>query len=401
MRGKWRNWRVFCLLTGCMGILLAGCWDYQELENRAIVVGLGIDELPSARLQGKETRMYQFVVQVVEPANAASDTQLGRGYGSNDMKQRGYTNFIIDAPSIADGLGQITTRSDRVTDLAHLQLIALGEKVARKGIDELYDYLTRFPQMRRHTEIFVAKGSVFEFFTVPSVSEPTPALHLAEIVNNVEKTLIKANSNLGAVSKGVREKTTYVTLCAYLDKNKQVVMNKAAVFNDFKMRGVLSKNQIQVISILQGDIHRGLLEFSCSGGKKVVNRMLSGNAKVKPSIRNGKPHVTFQVKMETEMVEYQCMGEAFEKPEQISKLEKKLSGELKKRLMDTVQDLQAKYKADFYLLNTKLKNYPELHKMIREQPKEFFQQLTVDVEVDFKIRNLGNSLDTPQHSKDT
>lgn len=378
-----------------MGIVLAGCWDYRELENRAIVVGLGIDELPPLRTQGREMRMYQLVVQVVEPASEGSGGQMGGRSDGGGMKQKGYTNFIIETPSIAEGVEQIITRSDRVTNLAHLQLIALGEKVARKGINELYDFLSRFPQMRRHTEILVFNGSIPDIFTTPSVSEPTPALHIAEMVNNVEKTMIMPKANLGTVSKAVREKLPYITLYGSLDKKKQIVLNEAAVFDDYKMRGVLSKKQIQVISILYGEIQRGLLDFSCSGGKKIGTRVLFGKTKVKPSVRNGKPHVTFQVEMETEMLEYQCLGVTFDKPEQIKKLEKTLSDTMKKRLMDTVRELQAKYKADLFMLTTRLKNVPEMYKAIKDRPKEFFQQLTIDVQVDFKIRNLGNTLDTP------
>jgi spore germination protein KC len=392
---KWWSWSLAFVVISCISITLAGCWDYRELENRAIVVGLGIDELPPARYQGKEMRMYQLLVQIVEPASGGSGGQTGGGMGSQGWDQRGYTNFIIETPSIAEGVERIVTRSDRIPNLAHLQIIALGEKVARKGINELYDFFTRFPQMRRHTEIVVLDGPIPPYFITPSVSEPTPALHIAEMVDSIQRTVIMPESNLGTVSKSVRGNMPFILVYGSLDEEKQIVFNKAAVFHDYKMLGILSKKQSREISILHGEIERGILDFPCYGGKKTGTQVLSGRTKVKPGFRNGHPHVTFEVELETEMVEYQCLGASFDKPEQMKRLEKVLSDTMQKRLMDTTKELQTTYKADVFRLTNRLKNHPALYKMIRDRPREFFEQLTVDVRVDLKIRNIGDTLKTP------
>jgi Ger(x)C family germination protein len=381
----------------CVGLMLAGCWDYRELENRAIIVGLGIDELPPVRNQGAEMRMYQIIVQIVEPANEEGGSNMGASPGSTGMHRRGYTNFIIESPSIAECVERIITRSDRMPNLAHLQLIALGENLVKKGIDELYDFFTRFPQMRRHTEIVVFHGSIPEFFSIPSLSEPTPALHIAEMADSVQKTNVMLESNLGEVSRSIRAKRPYLLLHGYLDKQKEIVMNKAVVFEGYKMKGTLTRQQLQELSILHGEIERGLLDMSCDGGKKIGTQVLSGKTKVKPSFRNGKPHITFQVEMDMELVEYQCLGATLDKPEQIRKLENKFAADMQKRLTDTARELQKKYQADVFRLTTRLKNVPEMYKMIKDRPKEFFQQVTMDVQVDFRIQNLGNTLETPPH----
>lgn len=395
IRIRW-NWGLACVGMILVAFTLGGCWDYRELENRAIIVGLGIDELPPARYKGKEMRMYQLVVQVVEPASeGGGGGQMGGGFGAQGVQQQGYTNFIIETPSIAEGVERIVTRSDRIPNLAHLQVIALGEKVAKKGINELYDFFTRFPQMRRHTEIIVLNGSIPAFFTTPSASEPTPALHIAEMVDSVQRTMIMPESNLGLLSKAVRSKRPFILLHGVLDEKNQIVFNKAVIFDNFKIKGMLSKEQIQELSILHGEIERGVLDFSCYGGKKIGTQVLFGKTDVKPGVRNGKPHVTFRVIIETELVEYQCLGATFDKPEKIRKLEEKLAATTKKRLEDTARQLQAKYKSDVFRLTTRLKNTPEMYDQIKQNPEQFFQQVTMDVQVEFRIRNLGNSVETP------
>ncbi len=386
---------IFLAILISIGALTAGCWDYQELENRAIIIGLGIDELPPVKRKGYEIRMYQVVVQIVEAASAGGTGQMGAGFNATGQQQRGYTNFIIETPSIAEGIERVVTRSDRMPNMSHLQTIALGEKVAKKGINELYDFFARFPQMRRHTEMLVFNGPLPLLFTSPSVSEPTPALHIAEMTDNVQKTIVMPRSNLGTVSKSVRSQTPFLLIKASLDAKRQIVLNEAAVFDRFKMIGTLSRNQIQDISILQDEIERGVLHFPCFEGKQTGLQIISGDCQITSELRQGFPHVTFKVELETEMMEYQCLGASFDKPEQIERTEQIVSGLLQARLEKTARELANKYKADVLRMTTRLKNEPEMYKELRERPTEFFRRLTLDVAVDVKIRNIGNNIKTP------
>ncbi|MED0678835.1 Ger(x)C family spore germination protein [Aneurinibacillus thermoaerophilus] len=392
---KWKRSFISAItLISFAVILLTGCWDYRELERRAIIVGLGIEELPPERFAGKEMRMYQVIVQVVEAASASGQMGMGTQTG---QQPKGYTNFIFKTPSIANGIEQITTQSDRFPILSHLQMIAVGEKVSEKGLNELFDFFSRFPQMRRHTEIVMTTGPITEYFTIPSVSEPTPSLHIAEITDSVQKTLIMPESNLGTVSKSVRSNTPFFLLTASINKRKQIVINQATVFQNFKKMGILSKNDIQNLSILHGEIERGVLNFPCYAGKKVGLQILKGKNNIRPTMKNNRPHITFQIELDTELMEYQCLGASFDKPNQLERAERIYSDILEKRLHKTIETLKKKYKADVFRLTTRLKNHPDMYKQIRKQPKTFFEQLTIDVNVDLKIRNIGDSLKTPHY----
>ncbi|WP_235827863.1 Ger(x)C family spore germination protein [Brevibacillus migulae] len=388
------NWVLPMLVIACISLLTAGCWDYQELEDRAIIVGLGIDELPPVRSNGFETRMYQVVVQIVEAAAEDGGDQKGGGFGSSG-KQSGYTNFVIETPSIADGIERVVTRSDRLPNMSHLQTIALGEKVARKGINELYDFFARFPQMRRHTEMLVFDGPISQLFATPSVSEPTPALHIAEMIDNVQRTIVMPVSNLGTVSKSVRSQSPFLLVKAAMNENKEILINQVAVFDTFKMIGTLSREQMMDISVLQDEIERGVLHFPCYQGKKTGLQIIAGNCKIKPELREGHPHITFDVELEGEMMEYQCLGASFEKPEQIKRLEQIVSDMLRIRLKRTAEKVRNKYGVDVLRLRTRLKNERDLYKELRQRPSEFFRRLTIDVKADVKIRNIGNNVQTP------
>ncbi len=397
MRQTKKVWVATVMVIICGSLLLSGCWDYKELENRAIIIGIGIDEIPPATYKGKKMRMYQLLVQVVEPTGAGGN--MGGPQNIQGGGKKAYTNLVIKTPSFAEGIEQIVNRSDRIPHLAHLQLIGVGEKLAKNGINELYDFLTRLPQMRRHTEIIVLDGDISRFFTIPSISQPAPALHMSEMAANVQRTLVMPDSNLGTVSKSVQGKIPFILVKASLNKSDEIIMDHAAVFYNFKMAGSLSSDEMQVLSLLRNEIERGFLTFPCYRGKKAGLQLLSGESKIVPFLKKGIPHFTFQVKLETELMEYQCLGASFSEPNAIRKAEKLYSDMMKKRIITIANMLKNKYKTDLFRLTTRIKNYPELYLWLKNDPKTFFEKMVVDVNVDFKIRTIGSSLRTPEREQ--
>ncbi|UFJ61701.1 Ger(x)C family spore germination protein [Brevibacillus sedimenti] len=393
MTKRRRNWFAAVTVILLIGLLLAGCWDYRELEKRAVIVGIGVDELPPLTEKGKQMRMYQILVQVVEPAGAGGN--LGSSGGTEATSRKAYTNIVVTSPSFANAIERTVALSDRIPNLAHLQLIGVGETMAKNGINELYDFLTRLPQMRRHTEIVVLDGPISRFFTTQSISQPTPALHMSEMAANVQQTLVMPDSNLGEVSKSVRGKMPFILIKASLDDSNKISMRHAAVFTDQKMVGTLTTDEMQLLSLLRNEIERGLLSFPCSAGKRTSFQILGGRSKLEPVMKNGRPHLTFELFLETEMIEYQCLGASFDKQEQIRKAERLYGAELKKRLITTANKLKDKYKVDVFRLTTRLKNYPDIHKALRNDPKTFMEQMVVDVNVKLRIRTIGSSLETP------
>jgi spore germination protein KC len=206
---------------------------------------------------------------------------------------------------------------------------------------------------------------------------------------------VMPDSNLGEVSKSVRGKMPFILVKASLDKNKKINMDQAAVFNRLKMVDTLPEDQMQELSLLRNEIERGFLSFPCYGDKKAGLQLLAGRSSFKPAMRNGHPHLTFQVSLETELMEYQCLGASFSEPEQIRKVERLYGDMLKKQLVATANKLKDKFKADVFRLTTRLKNHPDLYHALKRDPKTFMEQMVVDVNVDLKIQTIGSSLKTP------
>src|SRR5690606_17351958 len=107
---------VFLVFTG-------GCWDRRELENLAVVVGIGINLAP-------EGEGYEVSSQIVR----AAQIQSPGGSGSGDEELRPFWILRSRGPTVFEAIRNATLQSSRRLFLSHNQVLVINEAVAREGL---------------------------------------------------------------------------------------------------------------------------------------------------------------------------------------------------------------------------------------------------------------------------
>jgi len=104
--------------------LLSAC-STRELDAFSLVTSLGID---------KDEAGYMMTYQVLNPKAVASKKSVNE------------SPFVLYSEKGKD-LGEIerrtTTQASRMMYFSHIRTIVIGEDVARDGLKEILDYLTR------------------------------------------------------------------------------------------------------------------------------------------------------------------------------------------------------------------------------------------------------------------
>src|SRR4051794_14201842 len=131
------------LLAVALLFPLTGCWDKRELNELAISVALGIDKVDG---------QYQVTAQVVQPGEVAAKKGGNGGSAPVTMYQeKGVTTF--------EAIRKMTTISPRKIYAAHLRIVVFSEELAREGIGEALDLLSRDYELRTDYYLLVAKGT--------------------------------------------------------------------------------------------------------------------------------------------------------------------------------------------------------------------------------------------------
>src|SRR5690606_6395180 len=103
-----------------------GCWNMKELNEIAIIVGMGID---------KAGDQFEISLQIINP------TQIAPQKGNGDKTP--VVLYSEKANSIFEALRKLTKKLPRKANVSQLQMLVIGEELAREGIGPVVDLISR------------------------------------------------------------------------------------------------------------------------------------------------------------------------------------------------------------------------------------------------------------------
>ncbi|HOK70700.1 MAG TPA: Ger(x)C family spore germination protein [Bacillota bacterium] len=142
-----------CVL--CVVILvfaLGGCWDARDIDHIGFIMGMGVDESDD----GKIVVWVQMALPSSGPEGAANTPAwLGSAAGNTMM----------------DAMSALRMKSAKTLFRGHVKVLVIGEKIARKGLTPILDYLARDSQFRYNSWVLVTSDPVGKIFEVEADQE--------------------------------------------------------------------------------------------------------------------------------------------------------------------------------------------------------------------------------------
>jgi len=157
------------LLMLC-GALLSGCWDRNEINDVAFVLGAAID---------REKDGYRVSVVIPLPGNLSGPT--GGGGGGN---KKPYTIQSEVGTTTHEAIDKLQLQLSRKLFFAHSRLILIGEDVLQEGIDPIMDTALRLAEIRLTTLIAATKGNAADFLGADVKLERFPIEAMREILES-------------------------------------------------------------------------------------------------------------------------------------------------------------------------------------------------------------------------
>ncbi|OMD92206.1 spore gernimation protein GerC [Paenibacillus odorifer] len=382
---------LICVLI-LMQIFLTGCWSRRELNDLAIAVGIGIDKIGD---------QYQVSAQVVLPSQIAGSKGGSPQAPVNLYKATGNTVY--------EALRKITTVSPRKIYISHLRILVLGEDLAKEGISDVLDFMSRDNDTRNDYFIVVAKDARAEdALKILTSLEKIPAVRLFSSLETSEKNWAPTSTvTLGTlitelVSKGKNPVLTGVVIDGSVDegetpKNVETVDSPTelkysglAIFKEDKLIGWLNPEESKVYNYLTNKVRSTVFYIQCPEGKKVSLDVFEARSKMKGSIHSGKPEITIEQHLESDLGEVQCRNLDLRDPKTITQLEQIANKKVINLFEATIKKVQTEYKSDIFGFGEIIhRSNPQAWKKLRNNWDETFVNLPVSVKMDIKIRLLG------------
>src|SRR5690625_662775 len=372
--------------------ILTSCWDKKELNELAIAVGISID---------KSKEGYKLGVQIVNPGVVSPQ--------SNESGMTPVTVRTETGNSIYETLRSLSLTNSRRIYTSHLRLLIISEEVAKDGISDILDFLSRDKDFRGDFIIIIAKGSNAEdLLKVQTITEKISANALYTLLETSgeiwgETVAVNLRELLGMLTTpGKNPVLSGVEVQGNLAEGKTMANTETSdspagfnylglgIFNQYKLVGWLNEEEGKGYNYITDKIHNTVGHIDCSSGEGMSIEILRSNAKqIAKVTKDGDPEIKLDIRAEANIGETDCSID-LTNPFEIKKLEQKIEKRITQIIEETIHKVQDEYKTDIFGFGeTIYRSHPKVWKKVKKDWEENFANLNVEVNVNVSIKQLG------------
>jgi spore germination protein KC len=379
---------VFVLII--TALILTGCWSKKELNEIAIITGMGIDK------QGDE---YLLSVQIVVPQEAGPNAK-GRSTVAAVATQNG--------PNICDAFRRLTYKTTRFLNLSHVSIVTISETVARDGMVESLDCLVRDDQLRPTIMLFIAKdGLAKDILTFNPMMESMSSASIRKMITNsetnysgVHSVTMKDVANVlssdgtqlylpGIKYEGDVEKGKKAENIQQVEMESDIIMEPYAVFKSDKLVGWLDEYTSKGVNLILDKVKGTMISVPCEDEKFFALDVGKVKTKVKVEIKNKKPLYKIQTDIEGMLCQVDCDIDLTD-TKNIEKMEKEFAEAIKAQIDHAINTLQTEHQVDILGFGNALhRKDPKLWKKMSKEWDTEFQTVEYEIKVKVTINRTG------------
>jgi spore germination protein KC len=294
-----------------------------------------------------------------------------------------------------DAMQNIQKKLSRRLFLAHRRMFLIGESLARKGIQEHIDEMSRNPQTRLRTNVAITRGDALRYLQIDYPFERVPSEALRNILYGKELSNFQMDIKglmVMMATPGAEAMVPIITL-APLAKGEKKATFKAdgiAVFHNDRMVGSLTAKQARGVLWLRDQMKRGTVTATVPGHSgKISMDLLRVGTHYTIQLHKGHPSMVIRFQPETDVLENNTDLD-LSQPQNVNLIERSFSNVVKQRIEESLDILQHRYHSDVLKFGDRIHHaFPQQWKNWSDHWDKEFSQMPVTVIVQGKIRRIG------------
>lgn len=371
MKTMKRSLLLIILILNC--IFISACWNYREIEQMAIVMGLAVDK-------GSDEHQFLVTAEIINPKG-----------GREEKKQESVT-IEATGDTIFDAIRQLTSLAGRKMYWSHAKVAIVSREIAATDILPLLDWVSRDQQARGDMWLLVSEGATAgEILKSKPKLESSISMQLDTVFRSQKyltgfpsKRMYQFIDDMG--SGTINPVLSAIKLLKQNNEMSPTVLD-TVVFKKDKMVGLLDHEESKALLFVQNSIKDGLYKIENVGDKKtsITLEILGSKTTVKPIYSNGKIVMKIDIKPRVSISEISTTKDVLE-PEGVELIKGIANKKLESDSKNLIEKVQKEYKSDIFGFGKKVKDkYPELWRKIEKNWDETFEKIEAQVSVDFQI----------------
>lgn len=360
-------------------IFISGCWDFAVLRDRAVMLGIAVDNLD----QG-----YRLGFEIVQFANANSQAEGGAGKP---------VVFISTIPikSIEIPLHAIQSRLSGHPFYPNVHILAIGKKQAQLGISDIISHFLRDPDMRRATQVVIAEEEATELLQIKTTQENFVSYYFEKLVEETEHTGKTITSDIGDISRAIHEKTvSFIPLLAASPAKTEAKVIGTALLVEGKWVDQLSEEETKAVAYASNPVvEDGSFRIDCpeTGTDSIAMDIIKVKPSLKPTVSGEHLIIQGTSRVIGYLSEYTCSDGKVLGRTTLESLEKKMSKKLNDEVHAHLTSVLHRTGADVLDIRSKLERKDPKHwKKIEHKFKDMLRNAEVDISVTVELINKGS-----------
>ncbi len=366
--------KKFIVLMLFITFCLSGCGKI-ELSDAAIPIAFGTDF--------KNNRIV-IIAQIAKPVSPGASAGAGSQF------------------SVITASGRTFSEASRNTSMffssiplwSQVQVSLLSDTMAKRGIADQIDFLSRNRFVRKSNTLVVTKNTTPEqILNIKPYLETYTGMAIRNLIKNEEKQLgIYIHTDLKEFLQKLADPGIEPTIpMITIRKNgseKQLLLEDTAVFKDTKMIGSLNETESRGYSLMNRrsqTIGLFLIPSPLNPENKVTLEISYSQAKVKPVINGQNIKMNIELNIDGNFYE-QSGGENLFTPEMFKMIEHAAEQELKRQMINSINKAKALNSDIFGWGNLVYRQNPELWKQIEGDWDQLFPEIPYEIKVNFDMR---------------
>lgn len=312
--------------------------------------------------------------------------------------------------TVPDALQRMLSTTPRMLYLAHIRVLVLGEALARSGVSDVLDFISREHQLRTDFFLLVAKDSeaskilqtVTPFEHIPANSlyssilvshkqwAATGKVTLQQFITELER----GGSNpvmSGVELKGDEGKSGSLGNLETVSPKTLIQHAGIAVFKKDKLVGWLGESLSKTFNYVLNEVDSNISNTPSPGGGLAGFIVTRSDSTLEARLdAQGKPEFTVKPRMEANLTTIQGKLD-LNNPASIEDLQKSIEQHFDLRLTRNIREVQQKYGTDIFGFGEALhRKYPRAWRTYREHWDDSFRTAKVNVRSKVVIQRIGS-----------
>lgn len=380
---------VFLLLTS---LLLTGCWDKIEIEERAHISAVGID--------------------LYEPANdkeREASNDISSGVISDEVKRQNKFVFTFAFPKesleeVEDiilstagnslyGVSRVMAdRTNKELFLGHLRTVIISKDLAKDPdlFREILDGIETNELLSRRVILAMTEDSAGDIIKIQPAMQPRIGQFISELFRRKDVTSRIPSGSIGDILKDLHESGNTAIPRIIPGKN-DVKIAGAAVIRNFEFIGWLGEIETAELMVFKGEV-------DITGGRSIEYKGHSIPVDFRPrkpkmTLVEDENNIKILVEIEGEADIKQTYFESKEdllKVEVIKEIEDLFSEQMEDEIEEMINKIQKEFRVDILGIDRYLRQrHYKLWKQVEGDWSEIFPNIDIEVKMDTKIRRIG------------